>query len=44
MPLAAQSKPSVAAFKLAVHSTKLLGNVIRGVKRGAGLNEAIALF
>jgi hypothetical protein len=44
MPLAALSKPSLAAFKFAVQSTKLLGSVIEGVKRGAGLDEAIALF
>ncbi len=44
MPLAARSKPSLAAFKFAVHSTKLLGRVIESVKRGASLNEAIALF
>jgi hypothetical protein len=44
MPLAALSKPSAAAFKFAVPSTKLLGSVIRGVKRDAGFNEAIALF
>jgi len=41
MVLAAQSKPSMAAC---CAFSQLLGSVIEGVKRGAGPNQAIALF